>query len=240
MIFATDALKGKTILVTGATGGAGSATAKLIAKCSGKVVCYGRDPERITKISRELHGGGHSAVWPEVTLPLVDGIFHAAGVEHISPASMSTTESQDKVFDPSITLAIQLLRLSSSRNGSNMKEGGSIVLMSSVAATRGASGMTLYAASKGAIEGLTRSAAIELAPRRIRVNAIRAGAFESPMHSRIMARATQVSAEDYAARHPLGFGRAEDIANMAVYLLSDAAKWVTGSIFSCDGGYGAK
>lgn len=245
MIFTATALQGKTILVTGATGGAGTATARLIARCGGTVVCMGRDPERVTKMANELPGGGHSAVWPEggeVRVPdrLIDGIFHAAGIEQIAPMGMVSGELCDKVFGPSLGIAMKLLRLVGTRSGSNMKDGGSIVLMSSVAAVRGTPGMTVYSASKGAIEALTLSAAMEFAPRRIRVNAIRAGAFESPMHTRMMARTTQHGADDYAAKHPLGFGRAEDIANAAVFLLSDAARWVTGGIFPIDGGFSAK
>lgn len=241
MIFTTTALQGKVILVTGATGGAGRATANLIARCGGRVICMGRDPERVTKMANELPGGGHSAMWEGSENPKsIDGIFHAAGVEHVASSGMATPESAKKVFVPSVDFAIELLRAVAMRSGSIMKDGGSIVLMSSVAAIRGTPGMTIYSASKGAIESLTLSAAMELAPRRIRVNAIRAGAFESPMHTRMMARTTQHGADDYAARHPLGFGRAEDIANVAVFLLSDAAKWVTGACWATDGGFSAK
>jgi NAD(P)-dependent dehydrogenase (short-subunit alcohol dehydrogenase family) len=126
------------------------------------------------------------------------------------------------------------------RKQSLVKDGGSVILMSSVSAVRGTAGMSIYSASKGAIESLAQSAAIELAPRRIRVNAIRAGAFESPMHERIVARLTPEQYDAYCAKHPLGIGRAIDVAQMAVYLMSDAGRWITGSSMCVDGGYSCK
>jgi NAD(P)-dependent dehydrogenase (short-subunit alcohol dehydrogenase family) len=132
------------------------------------------------------------------------------------------------------------LQATASRKTPLVKDSGSIVFMSSVAATHGQTGMSLYCASKGAIESLTRAAAVELAPRRIRVNAIRAGAFASPMHTRITQGMTEAAIDAYAAKHLFGFGRPEDVAHAVVFLLSDMAKWVTGSIFTIDGGYSAK
>lgn len=246
MIFSRDLMKGRRYLVTGSTGGAGRATAKLIADCGGIVTCMGRDPERTEKVKRELEGGGHdvsiidfSSGGGKFPIHRFDGIFHAAGEEMIMASGMTKQETIDSVFAPSVRAAFEFTALIGKRD-SLLKDGGSFVIMSSVAAVCGASGMTVYAASKGAIEALVRSAAIEWAPRRIRVNAIRAGGFQSPMHSRIAARGTADTMAEYAARHPLGFGKAEDVAHMAVFLLSDAGKWATGAMFTLDGGYSAR
>lgn len=245
MIFSPTILKDRRYLVTGATGGAGRATAKLIADCGGIVTCMGRDPERTEKVKRELSGGGHDVGICDFSFGELkvsqryDGIFHAAGTELLLPAGASNDEAWDKLFRPSVGAASMLCQAIGKRD-SILKDGGSFVVMSSVAAVCGSSGMTVYAASKGAVEALVRSAAIEWAPRRIRVNAIRAGGFQSPMHSRIAARATEGSMADYAARHPLGFGKAEDIANMAVYLLSDAGKWISGTAVTVDGAYSCR
>lgn len=245
MIFAHDILKGRKYLVSGSTGGAGRATAKLIADCGGHVTCMGRDPERTEKVKRELSGGGHDVSIIDFSVGELrlsqryDGIFHAAGEELLLPTAMSSDEQWERVFRPSVGAAAMLCQAIGKRD-SILKDGGSFVLMSSVAAVCGSSGMTVYAASKGAIEALVRSAAIEWAPRRIRVNAIRAGGFQSPMHSRIAARATEGTMADYAARHPLGFGKAEDVAHMAVYLMSDAGKWISGSMVVVDGAYSCR
>lgn len=247
MIFAKSILKDRRYLVTGGTGGAGSATAKLIAECGGLVTVMGRDPERTEKVKRSLAGGGHSTCVIDLHrgLPngfpahMFDGIFHAAGVEQVASTGNGLPHIVDAVFGPSINAAFGLCALVGQR-ASILKDGGAFVMMSSVAAVCGTSGMTVYAASKGAIESLVRSAAIEWAPRRIRVNAIRAGGFASPMHARIAARATPDSMNDYAQRHPLGFGKSDDVAQIAVFLLSDAGKWVTGACWTADGGYSAK
>lgn len=246
MIFSPSLLRDRRYLVTGATGGAGKATAKLIADCGGIVTCMGRDPERTEKVKRELSGGGHDVSIIDFShgggkFPIhrFDGIFHAAGEEMIMAAGMTRDETIKTVFDPSVRAAFEFTALIGKRD-SLLKDGGSFVIMSSVAAVCGASGMTVYAASKGAIEALVRSAAVEWAPRRIRVNCIRAGGFQSPMHSRIAARGTDDTMAEYAARHPLGFGKSEDIAHMAAYLLSDAGKWITGSMVTIDGGYSCR
>lgn len=247
MIFAKSILKDRRYLVTGSTGGAGQATAKLIAECGGLVTVMGRDPERTEKVKRSLAGGGHVSVicdWragAPVGFPahMFDGIFHASGEEQTLPTGMLRSDGVDRLFASSIYAAFTLSALVGAR-ASILKDGGAFVMMSSVAAVCGTSGMTVYAASKGAIESLVRSAAIEWAPRRIRVNAIRAGGFQSPMHARIAARATPDAMNDYAQRHPLGFGKSDDVAQIAVFLLSDAGKWVTGACWTADGGYSAK
>lgn len=235
MNYSTTLLRGRRFIVTGAAGGAGRATARLISQLGGSVSCIGRDPERTEAIKRTLDGGGHDcAISGEY-----HGIFHAAGVEHVGACSTWNLEKASEIFAPSVDLACELLG-KVGRRQSLLRDGGAVVMMSSVAAVCGTAGMTLYAASKAAIEGLVRSAAIEFAPRRIRVNAIRAGGFESPMHARIVSRAPPETIHDYERRHPLGFGHADDIANMAVYLLSDMGKWVTGTCVVCDGGYSCK
>lgn len=246
MIFASDILKGRRYLITGGTGGAGRATALLVSLCGGTVTVMGRDPERTEKVKRELSGGGHdvgimdfSTGGGKYPIHKYDGIFHAAGEELIMSAGMLRDDAIVSVFDPSVRAAFELTALIGKRD-SLLKDGGSFVMMSSVAAVCGASGMTVYAASKGAIEALVKSAAIEWAMRRIRVNAIRAGGFQSPMHARIAARGTPDTMDAYARRHPLGFGKSEDIANMAVYLMSDAGKWITGTSITLDGGYSCR
>ena len=240
MTFTSDCLKDKRYLITGATGGAGRAAGNLIARCGGVVTLMGRDPERTEKAKRALVGAGHTTLVPtsdgvvDLNGLALDGIFHAAGFEHVAGLRMSYGEKVDDVFWPSIGHAFSLL------SANCVKDGGSIVMMSSVAAIRGTAGMSIYSASKGAIEALVRAAAVELAPKRIRVNAVRAGAFDSPMHERLTSNMRALQVDDYAARHPLGFGRAEDVANAVVFLLSDAAKWITGSAMAVDGGYSCK
>lgn len=208
---------GRRYLVTGASGGAGSATAALLEECGAAV----------TRVRGELPSGQY------------DGIFHAAGVEHLAGLALSNEASISKVFDVSVAMAFDLMKDVGARK-SLLKDGGSIVMMSSVAAVCGTAGMSIYSASKAAIEGLCRSAAVELAPRRIRVNCIRAGGFLSPMHFRIIGNAPKEVLQKYENQHPLGFGSAQDVANLAVFMLSDYSRWMTGACVPLDGGYSCR
>ena len=244
--FVPHLLQNRRYLVTGATGGAGSAVAIEISRVGGKVTIMGRDGDKVEKLRRELHGSGHMSWTLTDEAPQFegagpfDGIFHAAGAEVIVPLLSQTDTHFAKAFGPSVEMLANMMRDVGKRKDGLVKDGGSIVVMSSVAAVRGTTGMSLYSASKGAVEAMTRSAAVELAARRIRVNCIRAGAFASPMHARICQRSTPEAIDEYARRHLFGFGKAEDIAHAVIYLLSDASRWVTGTSMTIDGGLSAK
>lgn len=237
-------LQGRRFLVTGATGGAGSRTAIEISRCGGICTLVARNAVRAEKVLRELSGSGHGVLLPDegggidcAEKAPYDGWFDAVGAEVIKP--LATSFDWSDAFHANIGNAFSMLAGVGSRAKPLVKDGGSIVLMSSVAATHGQVGMSLYCAAKAAVEGLVRAAAVELAPRRIRVNAIRAGAFASGMHARICSRSTPDAVDAYARRHPMGFGRPEDISNVALFLLSDMGRWITGASWAVDGGYSA-
>lgn len=241
--FVPHFLQGRRFLITGATGGVGSRTAIEISRVGGICTLVARDGDKAEKVLRELHGQGHSVhlghldVWEQESS---DGIFHAAGIERIGALQSQDESTFDEVMRPTLIGALSMLSAAGSRKKPLVKDGGSIVFMSSVAATHGQTGMSLYCASKGAIEALTRAAAVELAPRRIRVNAIRAGAFASPMHTRITQGMTEAAIDAYAARHLFGFGKPEDIAHAALFLLGDTGRWITGTCMEVDGGYSCR
>jgi NAD(P)-dependent dehydrogenase (short-subunit alcohol dehydrogenase family) len=115
-----------------------------------------------------------------------------------------------------------------------------VVLFSSTMGLAGAAGMSVYAATKAGVAGLARAWAIEWAPRRIRVNAIAPGIIPSPMVESMFANLAPEQVEFIRARHPLGFGEPADVAHAVSFLLSPAAKWITGVVLPVDGGYTAQ
>lgn len=167
----------------------------------------------------------------------LDGIVHCAGHEVIAPLGRMTDRRFFEAMQPAVQ-AFALLR-AAARTGV-MVDGGSIVMVSSVSAARSSGAIGAYAASKACIEALARSAALEMAPRSIRVNCVAPGAFLSPMHDRITGVQTTTAAEAYRAKHPLGFGEPDDVVAAILFLLdSVAARWVTGSVMAVDGGFSA-
>lgn len=249
-LFKNDALEGMTYLITGASSGIGRATAMLLANCGAHLVLNGRDEVRLHETLSSLTGSGHRTFTAalqtadqtaevvksllEETGPL-NGVFHSAGIEMIRPIRMVKQAQLEDVLGSSLFAAFGIARALSGKNGS--VDGASLVFMSSVAGSTGQGGMTAYSAAKAAVDGMVRSLACEMAPRKIRVNSIAAGAVQTAMHERLTNGSSDEASESYSNSHLLGFGIPEDIAHAAVYLLSPASRWVTGTTMFVDGGY---
>lgn len=253
MSFAADSLAGRRLVITGASSGLGRETALAASRCGAQIVLVGRNHERLDAARQQLDGDHHEAIAADVaTIDAADalikrvvaehgaihGIFHSAGESALAPVRTTKQAQFDAVFGAGVAGAFGLAR-AASRKGA-MHDGGSIVFMSSVSATRGRRGMAAYSAAKAAIGGLVRTLAIELAPRRIRVNAIAAGAVVTAMHDEFAESVSDDMVRNYEELHLLGFGRPADIANAGLFLLSDASRWITGVNMPVDGGYTAK
>lgn len=238
----------KRYLITGGSSGVGLALARLLVANGDHVTLVSRSVNTLLKTQEELSVAQCDVVADDLsidpvetanrlirllTLNPVHGIFHGAGVEMIRPAYTAKPSH----LDTAPLYGLMAIARSAHRI---LHTGGSIVAMSSVAAHRGSPALMLYSAGKAAVEAAVRSLAVELAPT-FRVNAIAAGAFNSPMHERIWNGMGPAARAEYERTHPLGFGTAEDVAKAAAFLLmEEASRWITGTTLVVDGGYLAR
>ena len=236
-------LNGKTVLVTGASSGLGAATAVECSKAGAKLILTGRNAERLQATFDNLSGDGHVQIIIDLNkeqqvealasqLPPLDGLALCAGITKTLPVKFVSVEAIDEVFNTNIFSSIVLIqRLLKAKK---INKGGSIVFVSSISTAYADKGNAIYAASKGAMNSFSKVLALELAAQRITSNCIQPGFVPSRMLEEGVITSEQL--EEERKRYPLGFGEPSDIANGIIYLLSDASKWVTGSVLTIDGG----
>ncbi len=166
----------------------------------------------------------------------LSGIFHSAGITSIKPVTLTKEKYIESVFVSSVKAALMLSRGFIKKT---VKAEGktSLVFMSSIAGIRGVRGLSIYSASKAAVDGAVRSLAVELADRNVRVNSIAAAGVESEMHTESLKNFSEEDLSSYKKKHIMGYGTGEDVAYAAAFLLSDASKWITGTTMIVDGGY---
>jgi NAD(P)-dependent dehydrogenase (short-subunit alcohol dehydrogenase family) len=246
-------LKGKTILITGASSGIGRACAIECSKAGAAILAFGRDEERLAETFDSLEGEGkafsvdltNTDEVDEVMKALeddgikIDGVIHSAGISTTLPLRMITPDKIQPLFDVNVSSAIYLSKWIT-RKKLVPDSGSSIVFLSSVMGSVGEAGKTIYSITKGAVLAASRSMAVELASKNIRVNCISPGVVETPMSDSAVYNRNEDARKKIEALHPLGLGKPEDVASAAVYLLSDAASWVTGTNLFVDGGYTAR
>jgi NAD(P)-dependent dehydrogenase (short-subunit alcohol dehydrogenase family) len=242
-------LHGKAVLVTGASSGIGREASRCLSELGARVVLVGRNKEKLLETASSLEGTGHlveafdlsqieeTPAWLEnlskVAGPL-DGLVHCAGVILTQPIRAWNLKETEALMRINVYAGLALARIF--RQKSAHKPGASLVFMSSIAALNGQPGLVTYAASKGAIIGLTKSLALELVRDGVRVNCIAAGTVDTEMLELMKTRLTSEQIKAVADKHPLGFGRPRDVANAIAFLVSDASRWITGSTLVVDGG----
>ena len=238
-------LKGKTILVTGASSGIGQATAIECAQMGAEVVITGRDTERL-QATADLVETPKALIAADLTnqedverlvaaLPPLDGAVLCAGNSTTLPLQFGSREKFDEMFNVNFFAPVELLRLMYKKKV--LQKGASVVLIASIGGTHSfMPGNGVYGASKAALNSLMKYAAREYASRKIRVNSICPGMVDTPLIHR--GTITEEQLVEDAKRYPLGrYGKPDDIANGAVYLLSDASSWLTGHDLVIDGGF---
>lgn len=236
-------LLGKTLLVTGASAGIGRGIAIACAGMGARVVLTARNEARLAETLALCEGEGHVVIAADLTdaaqraalvaqLPMLDGMVQCAGVGSRVPCKMIGEEDIHHVLQPNLEAPILLQ--AEVLQEKKINKGASIVYIASAAATMPSVGNAVYSASKGAIISYAKCLAQELASRKIRVNTI------SPtmvMTDLALVGATQEELQEAEKNYPLKrYGRPEDIANMAVFLLSNASEWMTGSDIQMTGG----
>ena len=242
-------LEGKTILVTGASSGIGRGIAIACADIGARLILNGRNRERLEDTCAQLSGEGHQILVGDLSkqeeieriskeVPELQGWVNSAGIPTISPIKYFTRANVEEVYNVnSVSTMLLLAQLLKNRK---LKKGASVVLISSISGVYvGSVGDTAYCASKGAVNGFLKGAALELAPQGIRINSINPGL----VPTEILALSNEKAGDNHhqeimMSKYPMKrFGTPEDIANGAIYLLSDAASWVTGQALAIDGGY---
>lgn len=237
-------LHGKTVLVTGASSGIGRQIAISCAQAGAQVIATGRDLERLSLTLDALPGSGHLAKpmdlcdeaaikYMVTTLGKIDGVVHAAGIALLAPLRLVTRGHVESQLAANLIGPMQLTQHLLLKN--NIQQGGSIVFISSISAHIGVHGVSSYAASKGALEAMARSLSMEVSKRGMRVNCLAPGMVQSPMLD--AARNTTGGLEETIKRYPLGLGLPEDVANAAIFFLSSASRWITGTTLIIDGGH---
>lgn len=242
-------LVGKNILVTGASSGIGRACAVESAKLGAKILASGRDEERLAETLSLVSTEGSTAVSADLlefdfckkissAVPAdepLDGIVFSAGMNRLLPVGFIG----EKEFAAAMRVNAEapLMLVQTLLREKKIKRGASIVFISSISGGNVVSpGAAVYSATKAAADSLMKTMALELAAKQIRVNAICPGAVETKMNA--LAAISVAQKAEAEKRYPLKrFGKPEEIAYAAVYLLSDAAAWTTGTRIVIDGGF---
>lgn len=237
-------LEGKTILVTGASSGIGRGIAIACSKMGATVIINGRNEQRLAETMTEMQGEENISLAADLSdsnsltemvsrLPKLDGIVHCAGIgqrvlcKQLQEADLDTM--MDVNFKAPVMLQTEILKQK------KINKGASIVFIASIASDSPSIGNAVYSASKGAIISYANCLALELAPRKIRDNCILPAMIWTDLI--LKGGITEEELKEDEKKYPLKrYGKPEDIANLSIYLLSNAAAWMTGSSIKITGG----
>jgi len=239
-------LAGKTILVTGASSGIGRATAIECSKMGATIILTARNKERLQETLSQMEGEGHTIVVADLNnederkilvdeSPVLNGLVNCAGIQNILPFEFINHEKLNYMMN--VNFIVPALLSSQFVKIKKITKNSSIVFISSIDGPLIAyPGSSMYSASKGALVALAKNMAVDLSPKKIRVNCVLPGMTETPLiHDDAF---TQEQLEANMKLIPLKrFAKPEEIAYAVIYLLSDASSWVTGSSLVIDGGF---
>jgi NAD(P)-dependent dehydrogenase (short-subunit alcohol dehydrogenase family) len=239
-------LNNKTILITGASSGIGKQVAISCSEMGAKVIITGRDSKRLDETYSQIKGSGHGKILCDLTdekqrnellgtISTIDGMVHSAGVVMPVPVKFIAEKHLRHVmglnFESAVLLVSGLLK------NKKLNDSASLIFFSSISVNYPYAGGATYSASKGAIEAYSRNLALEIVQRKMRSNVIVPAMVQTPLYEETKNQSMVQDPNIYESKYPLGLGKPEDIANAAIYLLSDASRWVTGINLILDGGF---
>lgn len=246
-------LKDKTIVITGASSGIGAQCAIDCASMGANVVLIARNKDRLNVTLSQMDNGKHMIISQDLTkvnsiksvvekitnsLGPISGLVCCAGVSSVTPFNLINEESLDNMVRTNVYSSIFFAQEVCKR-GKFDKNGTSVIFFSSIMGMVGESAKTMYSLTKGALQSAAKSMAVEMAPKKIRVNCIAPGTVITPINMNLPHIADPQRRMLLEARHPLGLGETTDISNTCIFLLSNASRWITGQVIVVDGGYTA-
>lgn len=246
-------LTGKVIVVTGASSGIGRQCAIDCSRAGGRIVLIGRNETRLKETESLMEGAGHIIICEDInnidsvsnkildcikeTGP-IDGFIHSAGIERTMLLRNLKPSDYIEVFNTNFVSGISLLKTISKKPNHNV--GCKVVFISSITGVIARVGTLAYTASKGALISAARELAVELASKGINVNCVSPGTILTPMMKKVLDEMTEEERLKRLDGFPLSIGKPEDISSTCIFLLSDAARWITGQNIIVDGGYTVK
>lgn len=243
-------LTGKKILIAGGSSGIGKEIAKLALTEGATLLLVSSSEQKLNFATTELSSIGLLSTlaidlsqpdWDSVYKDEIlkygpfDGLVYTAGISPTNPFRVLKAKDWNQLFQINLFASIQLTQLVLGATSGNNTFSG--VYISSVLSEVGDKGKSLYSMSKAALVSMVKCLALEYAKKKFRFNTISPGVVETPLSLKSVYRENDESKQKMEIKHPLGFGNVSDVAEAAVYLLSDKSKWVTGTNMIVDGGY---
>ena len=244
-------VEGKTILVTGASSGIGREVSIHLSKFGANIILVGRDAEKLNHtfnclVSESSRNNKYYICdlceennIKQLTekIKSLDCLIHCAGIGKYIPLKFYNSSILNEFYN--INLFAPLLLTKELVKGRKINTEGSVIFISSIMSVIGAKANGIYASTKSALVGATKSIALELSTNRIRVNCISPALVKTPLLDSGLDKGG-ISQSEYdidLLNHPLGIGKPSDVANLCHYLISDEARWITGTNIIIDGGY---
>ena len=247
-------LANKNIVITGASSGIGRQIAIEASKNGANVILVARSKDKLEETKSAMEQGNHFVCPFNVTdfnlidnlvdeisakAGMISGFVHSAGIESTIPLRNMKAQIYEDLFKVNVVAALEFARSISRKKRVN-PEGASFVFISSVMGSLGKEGKVGYCASKAALTSSIKAMALELCNKKIRCNVILPGIVQTEMVKRMFESLPESAVSEIIKNHPMGIGSPDDVADLAVFLLSGKSKWITGSEIVIDGGYSAQ